>query len=117
MQKILGVFLLMSFLITGNLQAATLEWDRNPESDMKDYLVYACFTPNCVLVKSPSTLQPTPVVQPALGVKPSFVIDLSNKQGFIGVSARDQSNNESGLSVPLPFDQVAPSIPANLILR
>lgn len=117
MQKILGVFLLMSFLMMGNLQAATLEWDRNPESDMKDYLVYACFTPNCVLVKSPSTLQPSPVVQPALGVKPTFVIDLSNKQGFIGVSARDQSTNESGISVPLPFDQVSPTIPANLILR
>lgn len=117
MNTILSVLFMVVVLITGNLHAATLEWDRNPESDMKDYLVYACFTPSCVLVKSPSTLQPSPVVQPALGVKPSFVIDLSNKQGFIGVSARDQSANESGLSVPLPFDQVTPSIPANLILR
>lgn len=115
--NIVITFLLGVFLVIGNASAATLSWDRNSESDMKDYQVYACFTPNCVLVKSPSTLLPGTIPQTTLGSKPSAIVDLTNKQGFIGVSARDQSTNESGLSVPLPFDQVAPSIPANLTLQ
>lgn len=111
------LLVLALFLMTGNLQAATLEWDRNLEPDMKDYLVYACFTPSCVLVKSLTTLQVGPVLQTATGIRPSFVIDLTNRQGNIAVSARDQSNNESGLSVSVPFDQVSPSIPVNPMLR
>lgn len=93
-------------------EAATLTWDRNTESDMRDYQVWACFTPNCVVVKSPTTLQPGAVVQPAAG-NPSYVIDTAGREGSIAVSARDQSLNESGLSVPVPFDQKAPAVPAN----
>ena len=93
--------------------AATLVWDRNSESDMKDYQVWACFTLNCVVVKSPANLQPGTVPQTASGVKPSVAFDTTNKEGSVAVSARDQSLNESGLSVAVPFDQKAPAIPTN----
>lgn len=98
-------------------QAATLEWDANLESDMKDYRVYACFTAGCTLAKTPAMLQPSVVPHPPVGTKPSLIIDLSNKQGSIGVTARDQNLNESGLSVSLPFDQAPPLIPVNPMLR
>jgi len=97
--------------------AATLEWDRNSEPDMKDYQVWACFTPSCVVIKSPTMLQPGAVLQPAVGVKPSYAIDLTNKEGSVAISARDKSLNESGLSVPVPFDGVAPSNPQNPVLK
>jgi hypothetical protein len=94
-------------------QAATLTWDRNSEADMKDYQVWACFTPNCVVIKSPGMLQPGTVNQPASGVKPQYNIDLTGKEGAAAVSARDQSLNESGLSVAVPFDQKPPTTPTN----
>lgn len=94
-------------------QSATLAWDRNTDADMKDYQVYACFTPNCVVIKSPTMIQPGTVVQPASGVTPSYVIDITGKEGSAAITARDQSLNESPLSVPVPFDQKAPSAPLN----
>ena len=99
-------------LMTVPALAATLTWDRNTEPDMRDYQVWACFTPSCVVVKSPSTLQPGTVLQPATG-NPTYVIDLTNREGSIAVSARDQSLNESGLSVAVPFDQRPPVNPVN----
>jgi hypothetical protein len=92
--------------------AATLTWDRNTEPDMRDYQVWACFTPSCVVVKSPSMLQTGTVLQPATG-NPTYVIDLTNREGSIAVSARDQTLNESGLSVAVPFDQRPPVNPVN----
>lgn len=97
--------------------AATLDWDRNAEPDMKDYQVYACFTPSCVVIKSAAMLQPGAVLQPAVGVKPSYVLDVTGKEGAVAITARDQSLNESPLSVPVPFDQKAPLAPANPALR
>ncbi len=97
--------------------AATLDWDRNSEPDMKDYQVYACFTPSCVVIKSATMIQPGTVLQPAVGVKPSYVIDVAGKEGSVAVTARDQSLNESPLSVPVPFDQKAPDSPKNPALR
>lgn len=94
-------------------EAATLTWDRNSETDMQDYQVWACFTPSCVVVKSAATLQPGTVVQPAAGVNPQYVIDLAGREGSIAISARDRSLNESGLSVAVPFDQRPPANPAN----
>lgn len=109
--------LLFSFLFVTLIQAATLDWDRNSESDMKDYAVYACFVPNCVVLKGAGTLQPGFVNQPASGLKPQYVIDLSGREGSIAISARDLSLNESGLSVSVPFDQRAPAIPLNPAFR
>lgn len=91
---------------------ATLVWDRNSESDMKDYRVYACFTAGCILMQSPSMLVGT-VTQTATGVLPSFVIDVTGKEGKVAISSRDQSLNESGLSVAVPFDFLAPVVPLN----
>ncbi|MDP2381248.1 MAG: hypothetical protein Q8N00_00430 [Nitrospirota bacterium] len=103
--------------VVGSADAATVEWDRNSESDLQDYQVWACFAPNCIVVKSPATLQPGTVAQPAAGVKPSYVINITGREGAVAISARDRSLNESGLSVSVPFDLVAPSIPVNLIFR
>lgn len=115
--RYLTALLLLCLLCAGSAEAATLEWTRNSETDMQDYQIWACFMPSCVVVKSPTTLQPGTVVQPAAGVKPSYVIDIAGREGAVAVSARDRSGNESGLSVSVPFDQVAPSIPVSPILR
>lgn len=92
-------------------EAATLTWDRNTEPDMRDSQVWACFTPNCIVTKSPTMLQGT-VPQPATG-NPTFVLDTAGREGSVAVSARDQSLNESGLSVPVPFDLKPPANPSN----
>lgn len=97
--------------------AATLTWDRNSEPDMQDYQVWACFTPNCVVIKSPGMLQPGTVVQPAVGAKPTYTMDLAGKTGSLAVSARDTSLNESELSLPVNFDKLPPATPANLMLQ
>jgi len=103
-------------LMTMPVFAANLVWDRNTESDMKDYQVWACFTANCVVAKTQAALQGT-VAQPAVGVQPTFPIDLVDKEGAVAVSARDITLNESGLSVAVPFDRKAPSIPMNPALK
>lgn len=109
--------LLVCCVLLGSLgslsYAATLTWDRNAEPDLKDYQVWACFTPSCVVIKSPGTLQPGPVLQPASGQTPQYTLDIAGKEGAAAISARDQSLNESGLSVSVPFDQKAPAVPAN----
>ncbi len=109
---VLLVLLVGWVVIASRATAADLLWDRNGESDMKDYQVYACFTPNCVIVKSAGTFQAT-VPQVPAGTVPKYTIDLTNKEGALAVSARDQSTNESGLSVPVPFDVRAPAVPVN----
>lgn len=109
--------LFVSLFFVGMAQASVLEWDRNSETDLKDYQVWICLTQNCVVIKSASTLQPTTVPQTAVGLKPTFTIDLSGKEGSAAVTARDGSLNESELSVQVPFDFKAPSIPQNPHLR
>lgn len=106
------LMLALCLVCVGSVEAANLLWDRNAEPDMKDYQVYACFTANCVVVKGPGTLQTPPIPQPASGVIPSWPIP-ANKEGSAAISARDLSTNESGLSVSVPFDSLAPAIPAN----
>jgi hypothetical protein len=80
---------------------------------MKDYQVWACFTPSCVVIKSPGMLQPGTVNQPAVGVIPQYILDTTNKVGSVAISARDQTLNESVLSVAVPFDALAPAAPVN----
>ena len=115
MKAWLMVLAILALAVTA--QAQTLTWDRNSEPDMKDYQVWACFTPSCVVIKSASTLQPGTVPQTAPGVKPVYVLDLTGKEGALAVSARDTSNNESALSVPVPFDKVTPQPPVGLTLQ
>lgn len=97
--------------------ASTLEWERNLEIDMKDYQVWVCTTPSCVVTKSPSTLQPGTITQTAPGIRPQVIIDLTGKEGAVAVSARDQSLNESGLSVSVPFDQRPPLTPTGVVIK
>lgn len=118
MMRRLCVLVVLAFPLLPMLAlAATLDWDRNTEPDMKDYQVYACFTPSCVVIKSATMLQPGAVLQPAVGVKPSYVLDIAGKEGAAAITARDQSLNESPLSVPVPFDQKAPLAPTNPAFR
>lgn len=112
--KTLLFIALLSFPVSA--LAATLEWDRNGESDMASYSVYACFTKDCQPMLA-SGMHQGITQQTAAGTKPTFVMDLSGKEGAVAVTAKDKSGNESGFSVPLPFDKVAPSTPASLILR
>ena len=111
MKTLVAAIGLSTLLVQGSA-AATLEWDRNAETDMKDYQVWACFTKDCVVIKSPSMLQPGTVLQTTAGVVPTYQIDLTGTEGAVAVSARDLSLNESGLSVSVPFDAKAPGVPA-----
>jgi hypothetical protein len=110
--KVLILLLGILSLSVSGVSAATLEWNRNSETDMKDYAVWACFTAGCVVTKSATTLQPGLVVQPAVGATPTYSLDIVGKSGSVAVSARDLSLNESGLSVAVPFDATPPLAPA-----
>lgn len=103
---------LSGMLTIPTAEAATLTWDRNAEPDMQDYQVWACETVNCVVIKSQANLKAT-VPQSATGTAPRWVLPATLLEGSIAVSARDQSLNESGLSVPVPFDQRPPAVPSN----
>jgi hypothetical protein len=106
------LLILISLLLATSAQASTLLWDRNTETDLKDYQVYGCFAKGCTVTKT-STFLGT-VLQPAVGVIPSLTVNLNGQEGALAVSARDISGNESLLSVPLPFDVNPPTAPANL---
>jgi len=114
LKQLVGILVLLSAIgcVTW-AHAATLSSDRNSEPDMKDYQVWICQTVNCVVVKSAATLHPTTIPQPAVGVRPSLVVDLMGKEGAFALSARDLSLNESVLSVQLPFDFKGPTAPLN----
>ena len=113
-RNLVGILCLVSVLGCATwANAATLSSDRNSEPDMKDYQVWICQTVNCVVVKSAATLHPTTIPQPAVGVRPSLVVDLTGKEGAFALSARDLSLNESVLSVQLPFDFRGPIAPTN----
>lgn len=95
--------------------SATLEWDRNTESDMKEYRVWICSTPGCIVQRTGNTVYAV-VAQPAVGVKPSAVLPL-NFQGSVAVDAGDLSGNRSPLSARLDvLDTQAPVAPTGLIL-
>lgn len=91
--------------------ALTLSWDANPESDMKEYQVYACWTPGCVIQKTkafqvtvPSGIVPHPTTAGAIVKWPIP----AGKSGALAVTAIDQSGNESPLSAQLTIDQIPP---------
>jgi len=99
-----SLLLFVALLSPFGVRAATLTWLRNDiDLDVQDYGVYACFTRGCVLVQSPATLQGY-VAQTTVGVDPTFTLDIVNQVGFVAVSARDTSLNESGLSNIPNFD-------------
>jgi len=109
--SLVGLFVVALF--ASPVLAATLTWDRNSEIDMKDYAVYACFTANCIVTKTPTMLQPGFTLQPTVGVLPTHTLDIVGKEGSVAVTARDQVLNESSLSVQVPFDAKAPVSPGS----
>ena len=46
---------IFSGLVLPVLAFADVDWSPNSEPDMKDYQVYGCLTPSCVLIKASST--------------------------------------------------------------
>jgi hypothetical protein len=80
---------------------STLTWTRNPEPDVRDYLVYFCWTVDCAPHESPRG----PVMQTAVGVNPRFVIELTGSVGAVAVTARNKAMQESPLSNVVRFDR------------
>ena len=113
MKTIWSLLSLVLVLSVGDALAATLTVDRNSESDMDHYNVYACFIPGCTVLQNSAMRQPLTMPQSAVGLRPTATIDLTAREGRVAVSAADVSGNESGLSVPLPFDQRAPTVSLN----
>ena len=99
----------------GLASASTLSWTANTEPDMFQYTIYKCAGAGCVVTKTAANILGT-VLQPAAGVVPSFPVTILGLSGAFAVSATDLSGNESALSVPLPFDSIAPPVPQNLRL-
>lgn len=93
---------LIALAIPVTASAATFEWDRNTDPDMDRYPVYACFTAGCIVERAVPMHQGT-VPHPVEGVKATFTLDLTGKDGAIAVTAKDHAGNESGLSVSVPF--------------
>lgn len=109
----MGLTIVTAIALVATLaSAATLQWDRNAEADMKEYEVYTC-TPNpTCTVQQVATSRVGIVPQVAVGVIPSFVIP-AGTEGKVAVSASDLTGNESGLSVSIPFDAKGPGAPLN----
>ena len=108
-----GVFALIALVAVLDIvkaHAATLQWDRNREADMKEYEVYTCSpNPTCTVLQTVATRIGV-VQQTAVGVIPTFAIP-PGTEGKLAVSASDLTGNESGLSVSIPFDSKAPITP------
>lgn len=106
------VMTLICLLFASTAVAGTLTWNRNTESDMKDYQVYRCATLN-PCTKAAGVVLGT-VLQTPSGPTVSFPVAASVVDGFAMVTARDQANNESVESNTVNFN-IAPSAPGNLI--
>lgn len=114
-QFITSGFLLLTLLVLAcPAFALTATWQKNTETDMKDYGVYMCFTKGCTAVKNAAMFQS--YVSHVAGVNPSYPIP-PNIEGAVAISARDLSLNESGVTVSVPFDQVGPQVPATPIVQ
>ena len=113
---LMGVAILSLAYVALAEAGTRVEADRNVESDMGIYNVYACFSTtasSCTVTKTAAMFQTT-IAQPAVGAKPSWTYPLG-KQGSTAWTAVDLSGNESVLSVPVNFDGLAPVAPMNLV--
>lgn len=111
----LGLLIGFFLSISSQAFALTAEWDRNSETDMKEYGMYLCDGATCTPVKH-SSMKIATIPQPALGVIPSWKMP-DGKIGAIAVTAIDQSGNESPLSNVVRFDTATPGAPTGLILK
>lgn len=102
------------FSFAGLANAATeANWARSVETDVKEYNVYACQPAGCTVAKT-AAMKLTPAIpQTPLGVRPKWILP-ANLEGSVGVTAVDNSGNESGLSVAVPFDTKAPAVPTDV---
>lgn len=107
---LISLVLCLAFAVSAD--AASLLWDRNTEADMDHYNVYACFTSGCTVLQNSAMKQGPSIAQTPIGSVPSWTLP-TGQEGKVAVSAVDNATNESGLSVALPFDAKAPSIPVN----
>lgn len=111
-----AIIIVVVLAFAASAQAASLTWDRNAEADVQDYVIYGCFVPGCTVEKT-QAMKVATVPQTAVGVAPVYSIDVTGKEGAFAVTARDAFPNESGLSVPVPFDRASPQIPAHPTLQ
>lgn len=106
--------LCLGFALSGEAKAATLDWDRNSETNMKDYNVYVCVVKGCIVQATAAQLKQN-VLQTPVGTRPTIAnMDLANIEGAAAVTARDLSGQESALSVQVPFNFKIPAAPTNL---
>lgn len=108
---LVGFFL----LISTQAFALTAEWNRNAESDMKEYRMYLCEGLACTVQKVPGQLVGT-IPQVAASVIPQWVMP-DGKIGAISVTAVDTSGNESPLSNVVTFDTLTPGAPTGLTVK
>jgi len=107
--------ILMCVWSTEVLAHTTLTWDRNTETDMKEYRIYSC--PGTQATPCTPTISATPeaiVVQPTTGTSVQYQPGVG-KEAWYGVTAVDTANNQSGLSTTAFFDSKAPGVPKNLV--
>lgn len=108
MKRLVGI-LLGTFLLVPSAFALTASWDRNPESDVKEYGVYMCTVKGCTVEKIPAQ-QVAVVPHPTVLGRVQWVMP-NAVEGTLAVTARDTSGNESELSNQVPFDSLAPKAP------
>ena len=109
--KVLAVLVAVLCLPVWAAAATEANWARNSEADLLQYRVYTCQVKGCTAVKGVTPAATIP--QTAAGVRPKWTLPV-NVEGALAVTAVDTSNNESGASVSVPFDTMAPAIPTDV---
>ena len=108
---------LLSALSVGiaEVQAVTkLTANRNVESDMASYKVYACLTAGCTVTQTGGMLQTT-IPQPGSG-GPQWILPLET-EGQSTLSAVDLTGNESGLGNIVNYRCMYPRFAPGVNLR
>lgn len=95
----------------GSAEAATLSADANTEPDWDHDNIYQCLGAGCTVLQNSAMKLAITMPKTTGGVRPSATVAITGLEGKFAVSASDVSGNESGLSVPLPFDLKAPLTP------
>lgn len=110
-------FLVLGWIVCSIIWSApawagkTLVWDRNIESDMKEYRIYLCLVVQCTATKGAT---PTAVVpQPPDGTIPTWTLPIG-VEGAAVVTAVDRDDLESEESNMVSFETKAPGPPSNV---
>lgn len=81
-------------------EESTFSWDRNTESNMADYVVYACWTKDCTNLTAIGTVR-----HPVVDRGPEFQVYIVGKVGAFAVTARNTAGRESKFSNLVNFDR------------